>query len=69
MSKLNDSASYSIKQLESKNAKNTIIQKLASDFDLTPIIAEAYYSQISHYFNETCEVSCEAVSAEEPASK
>ena len=68
--------SYGIKRLESKNAKNAIIQKLATDFNLTPIIAEAYYSQVSHYFEEhsniklsSGEISYEAVSAEEPAGK
>jgi hypothetical protein len=68
--------SYGIKRLESKNAKNAIIQKLANDFNLTPIIAEAYYSQVSQYFSEhsniklsSGEISYEAVSADEPAGK
>jgi len=68
--------SYGIKRLESKNAKNAIIQKLATDFNLTPIIAEAYYSQVSHYFSEhsniklsSGEISYEGVSSEEPAGK
>ncbi len=76
MTKLNDSDSYGIKRLESKTAKNAIIQKLATDFNLTPIIAQAYYQQFSHYFNEHAnislnsgEISYEAVSADEPAGK
>ncbi len=76
MVKLPNRDSYGIKRLESKNAKNAIIQKLANDFNLTPIIAEAYYSQVSHYFSEhsnvklsSGEISYEAVSAEEPAGK
>ena len=76
MVKLPNRDSYGIKRLESKNAKNAIIQKLANDFNLTPIIAEAYYSQVSHYFSEhsnvklsSGEISYEAVSADEPAGK
>ncbi|MDI6780228.1 MAG: hypothetical protein QME25_08615 [Bacteroidota bacterium] len=67
---------YGIKRLESKNAKNAIIQKLAQDFNLTPIIAEAFYKQVSIYFSEhsnislsSGEVSYEAVSSDEPAGK
>lgn len=76
MVKLNDSDSYGIKRLESKNAQNAIIQKLASDFNLTPIIAEAYYQQFSTYFSEhtnvalsSGDISYEAVASDEPAGK
>lgn len=76
MKKINDSDSYGIKRLESKTAKNAIIQKLAADFNLTPIIAEAYYQQFSNYFSEhtnislnSGEISYEAVSTDEPAGK
>lgn len=76
MVKLQNRDPYGIKRLESKNAKNAITQKLATDFNLTPIIAEAYYSQVSHYFSEhsniklsSGEISYEAVSANEPAGK
>jgi len=76
MVKLSNRDSYGIKRLESKNAKNAIIQKLAADFNLYPIIAEAYYSQVSHYFSEhsnfklsSGKISYEGVSAEEPAGK
>lgn len=67
---------YGIKRLESKNARNAIIQKLASDFNLTPIIAEAFYQQFTLYFKEHAniklsdgEIAYEAVSADEPAGK
>lgn len=67
---------YGIKRLEYKNARNAIIQKLASDFNLTPIIAEAFYQQFSLYFKEHAniklsdgEIAYEAVSADEPAGK
>jgi biotin operon repressor len=70
------STSYGIKRLESKNARNAIIQKLSSDFNLTPIIAEAFYQQIALYFQEHADISLssgevayEAVAAEEPAGK
>jgi biotin operon repressor len=67
---------YGIKRLQSKNARNAIIQKLSSDFNLTPIIAEAFYQQFSLYFKEHAnikladgEIACEAVAADEPAGK
>lgn len=67
---------YGIKRLESKNAHNAIIQKLSSDFNLTPIIAEAFYQQFSLYFKEHAnikladgELAYAAVAANEPAGK
>ncbi len=67
---------YGLKRLESKTAKNAIVQKLSQDFNLTPIIAEAYYQQFDQYFQEHSnislsggEVAYEAVAAEEPAGK
>lgn len=67
---------YGLLRLKSKTARSAIIQKLASDFNLTPIIAEAYYSQFAHYFQEHAnvqlasgEVAYEAVAADEPAGK
>lgn len=44
--------SYGINRLKSKNAQNAIIQRLATDFNLTPIIAEAFYQQFTQYFDE-----------------
>jgi hypothetical protein len=65
-----------IGRLKSKSAKDAIIQKLSVDFNLTPIIAEAFYSQFSQYYEEHSnvtlsngEISYEAVSADEPAGK
>ena len=76
MVKVQDSDSYGLKRLESKNARNAIIQKLAVDFNLTQLIAEAYYQQFSAYFQEHAnislssgEVAYEAVSADEPAGR
>lgn len=67
---------YGILRLKSKDARAAIVQKLAADFNLTPIIAEAFYKQFSLYFEEhanvslsTGEIAYEAVAAEEPASK
>jgi len=76
MVKVQNSDSYGLKRLESKNARNAIIQKLAVDFNLTPLIAEAYYQQFSVYFQEHAnvslssgEVAYEAVSSDEPAGR
>ena len=76
MDKINNHDSYGLKRLESKNAKNAIIQKLSQDFNLTPIIAEAFYKQVSIYFQQhsnialsSGEVSYEAVCSSEPAGK
>ena len=67
---------YGILRLKSKDARAAIVQKLAADFNLTPIIAEAFYQQFSLYFEEhanvslsTGEIAYEAVAAQEPASK
>ena len=68
--------SYGINRLKSKNAQNAIIQRLATDFNLTPIIAEAFYQQFTQYFDEHAniklssgEIAYEAISANEPAGK
>lgn len=70
------SNNYGLSRLKSKNAKSAIIQKLAADFNLTPIIAEAFYQQFIQYFNEHANISLssghvayEAVEAGEPASR
>jgi biotin operon repressor len=69
-------AVYGIKRLESKNARSAIIQKISADFNLMPIMAEAYYKQIAGYFQEHADIQLssgqicyEAVAAEEPAGK
>jgi len=63
-------------RLKSKVARAAIIQKLAADFNLTPIIAEAFHQQFVLYFQEhanvalsTGEIAYEAVAAYEPAGK
>ena len=67
---------YGISRLKSKTARAAIIQKIAEDFNLMPIIAEAYYKQISTYFQQHANVHLtsgqicyEAVAADEPAGK
>ena len=69
-------SAYGINRLESKTARAAIIQKISSDFNLMPIIAEAYYKQIASYFAQHADVALtsgqicyEAVAAEEPAGK
>ena len=47
---------YGINRLQSKTARSAIIQKISSDFNLMPIIAEAYYKQIASYFAQHAEV-------------
>jgi len=73
---MTQSPSYGLLRLRSKEARSAIVQKLASDFNLTPIIAEAFYAQIARYFQEHANVSLssgevvyEAVAADEPAGK
>ena len=67
---------YGIKRIESKTAKDAIIQKLSQDFNLTPIIAAAFYQQFAQYYAEHAnvklaggEIAYQAVSADEPAGK
>ncbi len=67
---------YGLKRVESKNARNAIIQRLTADFNLTPIIAEAFYEQFSHYYEEhtnislsSGEIAYEAIAGDEPPGK
>ncbi len=69
-------STYGINRLESKTARAAIIQKIASDFNLMPILAEAYYKQIASYFAQHADIKLtsgqicyEAVAADEPAGK
>lgn len=39
-------------RLSSKSIQNSIINNIARDFNLTPILAEAYFNQIKKYFVE-----------------
>jgi hypothetical protein len=72
----NSSSNYGLLRLKSKDAHGAIVQKLSNDFNLTPIIAEAYYQQFSQYYQEHAnvtlssgEVAYEAVASDEPAGK
>ena len=63
-------------RLQSKTVKQSIISSIARDFNLTPILAEAYFTQISDYFLRHAEVEltsgqCQylAVEENEPAGK
>jgi len=40
---------YGLLRLKSKTARSAIIQKLTTEFNLTPIIAGAFYQQFAHY--------------------
>ena len=71
-----DSGGYGLSRLSSKDARAAIIQQLSTDFNLTPLIADAFYEQFSLYFHQHAnvvlssgEVCYEAVAAEEPAGK
>ena len=64
------------KRLESKTVRQSIIASLARDFNLTPILAEAYFTQVSNYFLRHVELNLSsgqlqylAVDEREPASK
>lgn len=67
---------YGLKRIASKTARSAIVQRLAADFNLTPIIAEAFYEQFSLYYQEhtnislsSGEVAYEVVARDEPAGK
>ena len=63
-------------RLQSKTVKQSIIRNIAKDFNLTPILAEAYFTQISDYFVRHAELTLStgqlqylAVDENEPAGK
>ena len=63
-------------RLQSKTVRQSIISSIARDFNLTPILAEAYFSQISDYFLRHAELTLStgqmqylAVEENEPAGK
>jgi DNA-binding transcriptional ArsR family regulator len=67
---------YGAARLRNKTAREAIVHAIGRDFNLTPIIAEAYFSQVASYFSRhadvtlnTGQVCYEAVSADEPANK
>lgn len=64
------------KRLASKSVKNAIINNIARDFNLTPILAEAYFNQIKDYFTEHADLQLSsgkihylAIDDREPAGK
>jgi len=63
-------------RLKSKTVKNSIINNIARDFNLTPIFAEAYFNQIITYFTEHVQLELTsgqihylAIDDREPAGK
>ncbi len=65
-----------VARLRSKSVRQSIIASIARDFNLTPILAEAYFSQISDYFLQHADVKLSsgqfqylAVDENEPAGK
>ncbi len=47
-------------RLETKTVRQSIIGSIARDFNLTPILAEAYFNQISDYFLRHAELNLSA---------
>lgn len=65
-----------VDRLKTKSVKNSIVNNIASDFNLTPILAEAYFNQIKDYFLQHAEVKLNsgqihylAIDDREPAGK
>ncbi len=63
-------------RLASKSVKNAIINNISRDFNLTPILAEAYFNQIKDYFAEHADLNLTsgkihylAIDDREPAGK
>lgn len=63
-------------RLESKTVKNSIVTNISRDFNLTPLLAEAYFNQIKGYFLEHADIKLSsgqvhylAVDDREPAGK
>jgi hypothetical protein len=63
-------------RLKSKSIKQSIVTSIAKDFNLTPILAEAYFNQISDYFLQHTQINLAsgqmhylAVDEREPAGK
>lgn len=45
------------RRLQSKSVRQSIIGNISRDFNLTPILAEAYFTQISEYFSRHAELT------------
>ena len=63
-------------RLKSKSVKNAIIGQISEAFNLTPLLAEAYFNQIKGYFLEHTDISLDsgqlhylAIDDREPAGK
>jgi hypothetical protein len=63
-------------RLQSKSVKNAIITSISEDFNLTPLLAEAYFNQIKRYFIEHADLELTpgqlqytAIDDREPAGK
>lgn len=64
------------KRLKSKSVENSIINSISQDFNLTPILAEAYFKQIKNYFLKHADIRLSegqvhylAIDDREPSSK
>jgi hypothetical protein len=67
---------YGASRLRNKSAREAIIHAIGRDFNLTPILAQAYFAQISTLFGQhaditlsTGQICYEAIAAREPAGK
>jgi len=65
-----------VARLQSKSVKNAIINSIAKDFNLTPILAEAHFTQVKDYFLKHADVQLSsgqihylAISDNEPAGR
>ncbi len=47
-------------RLKSKSVKNAIIGQISEAFNLTPLLAEAYFNQIKGYFLEHADISLDS---------
>lgn len=63
-------------RMESKSIRASIINNISKDFNLTPILAEAYFNQIKEYFQEHSDIQLTsgqvhylAIDDREPAGK
>lgn len=63
-------------RLKSKSVKNAIVNRISEDFNLTPLLAEAYFNQIKGYFLEHGDIALQsgqikylAIDDREPAGK
>ena len=47
-------------RLKSKSVKNAIIGQISEAFNLTPLLAEAYFNQIKGFFLEHTDISLDS---------